>query len=134
MFRSDDLVLLRPMLRSQRSNLTEAMSKLAKEMHGLAGKGQLRLTCLVGDRWTSWTVSHQQKKATLQSSRSNSSGKPTLEVLTSQETARVILAGELSPLRAFVQNRLRFRGDLDYGRLVLRHLSQRPGMSTEICD
>lgn len=133
MFRSDDLVLLRPMLRSKRSHLKEAMGKLAKEMQGLPGKGQLRLTCLAGDQWTSWTVSHQQKKATLQSS-SRKSGKPTLEVITRLETARAMLAGELSPLSAFLQNRVRIRGDVDYGRLVLRHLAQRPGMCTDICN
>ena len=134
MLRSDDLVLLRPMLRSKRSNLKDAMGRIAKEMHGLPGKGQLRLTCLVGDQWTSWTISHDGKKATLQSSRSRKSGKPSLEVITSQETARAILAGELSPLTAFVQNRVRIRGDVDYGRLVVLHLAQRPGMCTEICN
>jgi putative sterol carrier protein len=121
------------MLRSKRSHLKEAMGKLAKEMQGLPGKGQLRLTCLAGDQWTSWTVSHQQKKATLQSS-SRKSGKPTLEVITRLETARAMLAGELSPLSAFLQNRVRIRGDVDYGRLVLRHLAQRPGMCTDICN
>jgi len=134
MFRSDDLVLLRPMLRSKRANLEDALGRLAKEMHGLPGKGQLRLTCLVGDQWTSWTINHKEKKATLQGSRSRKSGKPTLEVITSQETARAMLAGELSPLTAFVQNRVRIRGDVDYGRRVVLHLAQRPGMCTEICD
>lgn len=107
------------------------MGALVKAMHGLPGKGRLRLTCVAGDRSTSWTVHHQRKKAVLDRARS---GTPTLEVITSDDTARAILAGDLSPLEAFVQNRLRIRGDVQYARVLLRQLAVRPGMRTEICS
>jgi putative sterol carrier protein len=119
------------MLRSKSSGPQEAMSALVKAMHGLPGKGRLRITCVAGGQSTSWTVHHQGKKAVLERARS---GTPTLEVITNDDTARAILAGALSPLEAFVQNRLRIRGDVQYARVLLRLLAVRPGMRTEICD
>ena len=129
--RDKDLVRLRSMLRSKSSGPQEAMGALVKAMHGLPGKGRLRITCVAGGQSTSWTVYHQRKKAVLERARS---GTPTLEVITNDDTARAILAGHLSPLEAFVQNRLRIRGDVQYARLLLRQLAVRPGMSTEICN
>ncbi len=131
MFRDRDFVRLRPMLRSKSSEPQEAMGALVKAMHGLPGKGRLRITCVADGQSTSWTVHHQRKKAVLERARS---GTPTLEVITNDETARAILAGRLSPLEAFIQNRLRIRGDVQYARLLLRRLAVRPGMSTEICS
>lgn len=111
------------------------MEPLTQAMDGLAGKGRFKITCLTGEKSTSWTVSHQAGKASLVAAkeRKPAPATATCEVLTSEETLRAVLAGELSPLEAFLQNRMRIRGDIDYGRVVLRHLAARPGMRTDIC-
>lgn len=110
------------------------MEPLTQAMHGLAGKGRFKITCLAGEKSTSWTVSHQAGKASLVAAKERKPAPATCEVLTTEETLRAVLVGELSPLEALLQNRMRVRGDIDYGRVVLRHLAARPGMRTDICQ
>jgi hypothetical protein len=134
MLRDRQLARLRPLLKGKEGTPGDAIEPLARAMQGLAGKGRIRVTCLGGNRPTSWTVTHQGGKAAVDRRGGSKPGAATLEMMATDATLRAILAGELSPLEAFAQNRLRFRGNPDYARLVLRHLAQRPEMSTEICD
>jgi putative sterol carrier protein len=82
-------------------------------------------------------VDHQAGKAALAASgKGRKPGKTAgamCEWIADEGTLRAIFAGELSPLEALMQNRLRVRGDVEYGRLILRHLAANPGMRTEIC-
>jgi putative sterol carrier protein len=109
------------------------MRPLAAAMKGMPGRGSFRVTCLDGERGESWTVRHESGKAALAAARGRKPTPATCEVLASEATLRAILSGELSPLDALMQNRLRLRGDLEYGRVVLGHLAVRPNMRTEIC-
>jgi len=55
-----------------------------------------------------------------------------LEVITSAETWNEIASGRLSPLDAFVDGKLRLRGDLPVGIKVLSHLAGTSGR-VQIC-
>src|SRR5688572_27592698 len=134
MLRDRPLARLRPLIHSKAASPQDAMATLAHALHGLPGKGRLRITSLGGKHSTSWTVSHLNRKASVERAGARKPAAATCEVLASDETLRAILAGELSPLEAFLQDRLRVRGDVDYARVVLRHLASSKDASTEICD
>jgi len=134
MLRDRPLARLRPLIHSKAASPQDAMATLARAMHGLPGKGRLRITSLGGKHSTSWTVNHLNRKASVERAGARKSTAATCEVLASDETLRAILAGELSPLEAFVQDRLRIRGDVEYARVVLRHLASSSDASTEVCD
>lgn len=136
-FQDSELARLRPLLSSRSQELQEAMLPLVEAMQGISGRGRFKITCLSGEESISWAVDHQAGKAARAASgESKKSGKALAamcEAIADEGTLRAIFAGELSPLEALMQNRMRLRGDLDYGRLILRHLAVRPGMRTEIC-
>jgi putative sterol carrier protein len=57
---------------------------------------------------------------------------PALEIVTRAETWWQIVGGDLSPLDAFIQGKLRVRGDVDLGKRLLRQLAGSEG-KVDIC-
>ena len=59
--------------------------------------------------------------------------KPDIELIARNETARSILEGSLSPLEAFLQGKMRFRGDVALGKRLLRIVASSPDARFDIC-
>jgi putative sterol carrier protein len=58
---------------------------------------------------------------------------PDLELIALDKTALSILDGSLSPIEAFLQGRLRIRGDAALGKRLLRLLASSPDARVDIC-
>lgn len=58
--------------------------------------------------------------------------RPDLEVVTSAETLQRVADGSYSPIQAFIDGRLRVRGDAELGKRVVRHLGG-PDGDVDVC-
>jgi putative sterol carrier protein len=78
---------------------------------------------IVGKEGKSWSVDLQKGPEV----QSRSVRKPTLEIITKAATWWTMADGRLSPVEAFLNGNLRFRGDEKIAQRLLRRLSGRKG-------
>jgi putative sterol carrier protein len=66
------------------------------------------------------------------SKRSAKAAKPTVEVITTPEIWKEIASGRLAPHDAFLEGRMRVRGDVRVAQRMVKHLAGAEGL-TSVC-
>jgi hypothetical protein len=108
----------------------QGMAALAQRLQDLGEQGVLQVRLVgadAGDESRFWSIIAGEDSA-----RAERVGRPDLEIVTTAETWRRLTDGSYSPLDAFLDGKLRVRGDVDFGKRVLRHLGE-PGGSVDVC-
>lgn len=99
------------------ADLTSIINELAKVVPASVERGMVQITLIQEDRRESWGIvlDHNPRVVT-----PGQSVTPDLEIITSPQTFLGIIGGTLSPIAAFQDGRLRIRGDLEFGKSILR--------------
>ncbi len=118
---------LRSLIESPEDALGGAFTRIASELPGDSGSVQFRV---VGDGDDDeprfWSASAGA------AARAAATEEPALEIVAKAETYRRMVDGSYSPLEAFLDGRMRVRGDIELGKQLLKRLGQ-PGGITDVC-
>lgn len=107
---------LRPLTEPREKNLDETFQRLTYSLRDSGKTATVQCTILVGDTSRRWTLNLQGSDCRLQSEPVK---KPDQEIITRDTTWWEIAEGNLSPLEAFRQGRLRILGDTKLGSHLL---------------
>jgi putative sterol carrier protein len=108
------------------SQLVASFDRLAELLKGASFSGNARITLVGGPQTQSFTVSLQKGSAKVDSDAK----KADFEIITTPETWLVIAQGDLAPLDAFTQGKMRVRGDYRLGQRIMKRLAANDGRST----
>ena len=115
-----------------RKSLGETFHRMAELLHEHAAdeSGRLQFRIVSGEKQTIWTLASVRKRWQVGEEEIK---KPDFEIITDAETWWQIADGKLSPFRAFVQGKMRVRGDFELGKRVLARISTSaaPSVSAE---
>lgn len=118
------LVAVKAGRKASKAQLGRAANGLATALKKERATGSLRIGVLERGRFTSMDIEHGGGKAKVTKSPT---GRPTCEILGSSKTLGEIAAGRLSPVDAYLQGKLRIRGDLKYAKRVYARSAQSKG-------
>src|SRR5215470_12584413 len=105
-----------------RKSLGETFHRMAELLHEHAAdeSGHLQFRILSGETESVWTLAAVRKRWQVGEEEME---KPDFEIITDPETWWEIADGRLSPLRAFLQGRMRVLGNFELGKRVLARIS-----------
>jgi putative sterol carrier protein len=106
-----------------------SFDRMAKQLEGSGIKGKVQFSILDGDNWKQMGIQLESSGAKVQKEPLK---KPDLEILTRKETWEQIASGALSPVDAFVNGKMRVRGNYKLGPRIIKHLAVTPGR-IDIC-
>lgn len=120
--------LVRSLTDGQAGDPEATVRRFAETMAGAGESGTVRLS--VGDpeeggQRRAWMVSLDKGGVEDGTDRSRRSD---LELVTALETGQRMAEGSYSPVQAFLDGKLRVRGDVSLGRRILRHLAGPEGL------
>ncbi len=115
---------LRSLTETPEDALGGVFKQVAAELPDSAGTVQFRV---VGDGEARYWSASAGSEA-----RAAKADDPALEIVATGETYRRMADGSYSPLEAFLDGKMRVRGDVDLGKRLVRKLSQ-PGGIVDIC-
>jgi putative sterol carrier protein len=113
----------------QEQDLADTFQQMAAQLSDSGESAQVQFRILDGDERRYYCLSLDRYGCKASSDRAE---EPALEVVTRSETWRQIAAGSLSPLDAFIQGKMRIRGDVELGKRLLRQLAGSEGQ-VDIC-
>ena len=113
---------LRPLLQAheQEQELGEGLRKLAVALDGLGARVRLHLQLVDGEGVEHWSIEGGTGKAVTQRRTPKQSD---LRVVMRRTTWLAIAQGRLSPFDALFAGQMRFGGNSELGKRVVRHLS-----------
>ncbi len=117
-------VRLRSLIETPEDALGGVFQQIAAELPDGAGSVQFRV---VGDGEPRFWSANAGSEA-----RAAKTDDPALEIVAKGDTYRRMADGSYSPLEAFLDGKMRVRGDADLGKRLLRKLGQ-PGGIVDIC-
>jgi putative sterol carrier protein len=111
-----------------RKSLGETFHRMAELLHENAADeaAHLQFRILDGDRSSVWTLASVRKRWQVGEEEIK---KPDFEIITDAETWWQVADGKLSPFRAFLQGKMRVRGDVELGKRVLARISTSAALS-----
>jgi hypothetical protein len=108
---------LRRLTEPRERDLDQTFQRLADSLRDSGKTATVRCTILTGDTSRRWTFDLRGNDCQLLSEQKKM---PDLEIITSDSTWWEIAAGNVSPLEAFSQGRLRILGNTDLATHLLR--------------
>jgi SCP-2 sterol transfer family len=111
---------LRPLLQAHEQDPGEGLRKLAAALSGLGARVRLHVQLVEGDAVEHWSIEGGTGKAVTQRRRPKQAD---VRVVMRRTTWLAIAQGRLSPFDALFGGKLRFGGNSELGKLVVRHLS-----------
>src|SRR5262249_33245361 len=105
-----------------RKSLGETFHRMVELLNANAAddSGRLQFRILGGEKPSVWTLAPVRKRWHVGEDEIE---KPDFEIITDAETWWEIADGRLSPFRAFLQGRMRVRGNFELGKRVLARIS-----------
>ncbi len=100
--------------------IVDSFEKVARKLERTEERGVVQIRILAEDEEHYWRVEMEKGECRL---HEGSIQKPSLEIITREETWREISEGSLSPMEAFLHGRMRVRGDLKMGIRILKRLA-----------
>lgn len=119
--------LVRSLTDANGSDAEETVRRLAAEMTDAGESGSLRLSLgghEEGAERRAWMLSLDGGDAEVGANGSSAD----VELLTALETFQRMADGSYSPVQAFLDGKLRVRGDVSLGKRILRHLAGPGGL------
>jgi hypothetical protein len=111
---------LRPLLQAHEQELGEGLRKLAVALDGLGARVRLHVQLVDGEGVEHWSIEGGKGKAVTQQRTPKQSD---LRVVMRRATWLAIAQGRLSPFDALFAGQMRFGGNSELGKRVVRHLS-----------
>ena len=100
--------------------LGATFERMAEILHGSGATGKLQFQILSGDKTSHWLVDINHKSSSAKAAKND---KADFELITDADTWWELASGKLSPLRAFIEHKIRLRGNLSVGKKLLMNLS-----------
>ena len=119
---ADDPVLrdfVAPITGSAGGSIEETIAGLAATVRWTRPSAVVRFTILGPTPARSWTLDLSRNNCRIVESQNEA---PDLEILTTADVFQKIFGGELAPLQAFGEGRMRVRGSLEIARALVRNL------------
>jgi|SRR5215471_2849838 len=101
-------------------DLAATFERMAEMLHETSDKGKLQFEIITGNQSTYWLVDINAKSSTAKAAKNDEAD---FDLITDADTWWELANGTLSPLRAFVQHRIRIKGNLSLGKKMLMNLS-----------
>ena len=111
---------LRPLLQTHEQDPSEGLRKLAAALGGLGARVRLHVQLVDGDGVEHWSIEGGTGKAVTQQRTPKQSD---VRVVMRRTTWLAIAQGRLSPFDALFAGQMRFGGNSELGKRVVRHLS-----------
>jgi putative sterol carrier protein len=102
------------------NDVSTTFNRMAELLKGTEDEGKFQFQITTDDK-PSYYVVEVNKKTSLVKTVKND--KPDFEIITDADTWWQIADGALSPLRAFLEHKIRVRGNLPLGKKILMSLS-----------
>ena len=121
---ADDPVLrdfVPPITISTGGSIEETIARVAATVRWTRPSAVVRFTILQPAPARSWALDLSRDGCCIGESRDEL---PDLEILTTADVLQKIFAGELAPLHAFGEGRMRVRGNLELARALVRKLRE----------
>ena len=112
---------LAPITVSTGGSIEDTIARLAATLRWTRPSAVVRFTILQPTPARSWALDLSRKGCHIGESRDEP---PDLEILTTADVFQKIFAGELAPLHAFGEGRMRVRGSLELARALVRKLRE----------
>ena len=101
---------------SKFKNPKSSLQKMTNLLKSTSEPGRFQFQILKGEKASVFHIEVEGKSSKLYDEKTD---RPTFEIITSEETWLEIAGGKLSPLKAFVQNKMRVRGNVEAGQRFL---------------
>ena len=110
--------------------LGETFQRMAELLHanGAGESARLQFRILSDEKQSVWTLATVRKRWQVGEEEIE---RPDFEIITDAETWWEVADGRLSPFRAFLQGKMRVRGNIELGKRVLGRIASAPSASTE---
>ena len=125
----ESFVKLKNLTESHEVGLGNTFEAMAKSLQDSGEKGSIQFRILRDDEHLYWCIELGSKANKVKTIKVE---QPTLEIVTRADTWWQIAKSSLSPLDAFLQGKMRIRGDVDLGKRLLRRLALSEG-KLDIC-
>jgi putative sterol carrier protein len=112
----------RPLTGHSGKDLGATFKHMGELIKGAEGSGKLQFQIVSDDQPSYWVIDVSNKNAHAKEGKVD---KPDFEIITTAETWGLIAAGSLSPLRAFVDRKIRVRGNLSLGKDLLMRIAEK---------
>ena len=106
-------------LEGKRSNLGASFKRMAEALAKTRHAGTIQFTIQDGRSTRRWCLTMSPDGSNVSESRVE---KPDLEILTDAESWAEIASGDIAPLEAFGQGRVRVRGDIELARVLVKRM------------
>ena len=103
------------------SDAHSTFKKMTALLNSPEVKGKFQFQILKGETVTFFHIDAGKNTAKLNARKADVAD---FEIITSEETWLTIASGTLSPLRAFLENKMRIRGNIEIGERFLQQFSQ----------
>ncbi len=101
-------------------DLGTSFERMAEILHQSGDTGKLQFEIHAADKVQHWLVDVNPKSSTAKPVKNE---KADFEIITDADTWMDLANGKLSPLRAFLEHKIRLRGNLALGKKLLMNLS-----------
>lgn len=122
-------VKLRNVVESYEHDLGETFQRIAELLKSTDEHALLQIRILSGEKHLYWCLELNENGCKVRAEKHDHSD---FEVVMRAETWWQIAEGSLSPLEAFIQNKMKIGGDVELGKRILRRLAASEG-SVDIC-
>ncbi len=106
-------------LKGKRSDLAASFKQIAEAFGKARRASAIQFTIQDGRSTRRWCLTTTQEGSNVSESATKN---PDLEILTDAETWAEIASGEVAPLTAFGQGRVRVRGDIELARVLAKRM------------
>ncbi len=119
---------VRPLVPRNSTDVRKGFRKLVAELKGFEGEGRIQFRIL-GRKSEHWVLELYGGRSAF---RRATVKNPDFELLTRKETWNAIASGRLSPADAFLQGKMRVRGNVELGQRLFERLAGSVG-DLKIC-
>lgn len=117
-----------PLANSAETDLDTTFQKIAESLTESEEDARIQFRILEGPQELCWHLDLTSKGCLVRAERISH---PDFQIITKAETWKQIALGSLSPLRAFIQGKMRVRGNIELGKRFLRRLASPESLSDE---
>jgi len=125
----DSYVTLRNLTEHREIDLNATFTRMAEFLEKSGEHARVQFRILKDARRLFWCLELDKDACKV---NTNKTDQPGLEIVTRAETWWQIAQGSLSPLEAFLQGKMRIRGDVELGKRLMKQLASSEGR-LDIC-
>jgi len=105
---------------SKYKNPKSALQKMTRLLKSTDEPGRFQFQIVKGEKVSVFHIAMEGKSGKLYDKKTDH---PTFEIITNEETWLSIASGSLSPLKAFLQDKMRVRGNVESGQRFLKQFA-----------